>query len=119
MCFGNSKVKEFYSEGDFSFIQNKFLCNALNYDYKYVYPKLLAIDVVNFNNYFNNNIKDVNNIWDTPPGDKWNEILYIAYQYHSPETYKYSMKTLNYIRRFGWNKYLNNYFSGQLPFKLK
>ena len=54
---------------------------------------MLGIDLRNFDN--NNNNNNNSNIWDTPPGDKWNEILYLAYQFHSAETYKYSMKTMN------------------------
>ena len=120
MCFEKSKVEEFEREGDFSSINSTFLKLALEHDYKYVYPIMLGIDLRNFDNYFNNNNNNSNNnIWDTPPGDKWNEILYLAYQFHSAETYKYSMKTMNYIRKFGWNKYLFDFSKGQLPFRLK
>jgi hypothetical protein len=119
MCFNNSRIQEFIQQGEFSFINSSFLRLALEHDYKYVYPIMLGIDLRNVDSYFNSNNNSNNNIWDSPPGDKWNEILYLSYQFHSAETYKYSMKTMKYIIRFGWNRYLNDYLSGQLPFKLK
>ena len=127
MCFNIPKIIEFpVQEGDFSFVNSSFLRIALDHDYKYVFPQLLIEDVIIFNNYLNNDRNSFDqpkgNIWDspgTPPGDKWNKLLYLAYQFHNSSTYKYSMKTMNYIRKFGWNKYYTNYQNNNLPFKLK
>ena len=125
---GNIKInnvvkEEFRIDGDFSFIPSVFLRLALDYDYKYLFPEIRRDAILNFNNYLNSDRNSFDqpqrNIWDTPPNDKMDRFFDIAYPAHNPETFKYSIKTMNYIRKFGWNKYVTDYQTNRLPFKLK
>lgn len=115
--------EELLIDGDFSFIQSIFLRLALDYDYKYMFPQIRREDILNFNNFLNSDRNSFDqprhNIWDTPPNDKWTRFFDIAYPAHNPGTFKYSMKTMNYIRKFGWNKYVIDYQTNRLPFKFK
>jgi hypothetical protein len=121
-CFKNQSVIEpVFKEGDFSFIESKTLKLSLEHDYKYILPELMKIDIEKTNNYIDRNSFDNPrpNIWDTPPGDIWFNIVHVAYPFHSKESYKYNIKCMNYIRRYSWDHFVINYQQNKLPFTFK
>ena len=116
-----SVIEPIFKEDDFSFVENKHLRISLEHDYKYVLPELMKIDIEKTNNYIDRNSFDNPrpNIWDTPPRDQWFNIVHLAYQLHTKESYKYNIKCMNYIRRYSWDHFVINYQQNKLPFTFK
>ena len=84
-----------YKEGDFSFILGKELKKTLLYDYTHCYgyiKKTANVSEMYFEDSPRRTLEidrdDPPNVWDTPPGGLWKNVLQKAYPYHNERTYK-------------------------------
>lgn len=110
-CFPRPPRIRRFRDGDFTFVTSSYLRQHLEYDYRHVYSELIKLDLddspprmVPFN------------VWDTPPNCQWGKVVQLASPAHTEGSFKYSMKCMNYIRRYGWDGFTRAYQLGELPF---
>ena len=125
-------LERHYEKGDFSFIEDTYFRNILEYDYNAINNiGHQAWDLLRFNNFrrtfrdnerrsfdldreyndehnFENNviIHTMSNIWDTPPGISWRHIKDSMSQTHTEYTFNRNIKILAYIAIHGWQGYV-------------
>ena len=109
MCFKT----QFYREGSFSFINDRFDRTSITYDYKHVFHLLTDHsfhEECQFRDGERNSLNsDRPNVWDTPPGDDWRFISHHMFAAHDEKSYNRNMKWLFIIRDQGWDFFVDYY----------
>ena len=91
-----------YSLGDFSFINDKLQRQTLEYDFNIINNIPGAWEA------FRNHDEDKSFMYNTKNGI-WNEISNQVYQGHSGASYGLSMRTFEYIAKYGWENFVKKY----------
>ena len=87
--------------GNFDFISDTMVRRSLEIDYHALQHKQNLIEQIDM-------VNDIT--WTTPPKtQEWEELNSNLFQLHTNESYNRNLKYIEFINKYGWDCFVNNY----------